>query len=98
MERLSTSWAALKFLAATDVKWCQPSLVLEAKHLAGSKMLRHATVKSFTQKSRGLRQPLAAFILLARERRGAWGFDSATTLSMKPPSNSMSLFIIVCAP
>jgi hypothetical protein len=28
-----------------DVKWCQPKLVVEVRHLAGSKTLRHATVK-----------------------------------------------------
>jgi hypothetical protein len=28
-----------------DVKWCHPKLVVEVKHLAGSKLLRHATVK-----------------------------------------------------
>ena len=45
VERLTTSWAALKSSRATDVKWCQPRLVVRVKHLAGSKMLRHATVK-----------------------------------------------------
>ena len=27
------------------VKWCHPRLTVEVKHLAGSKILRHATVK-----------------------------------------------------
>jgi bifunctional non-homologous end joining protein LigD len=47
VERLTTSWAALKFSRATDVKWCQPRLVVRVKHLAGTKMLRHATVRGF---------------------------------------------------
>ena len=34
-----------EFTACIDVKWCHPKLVVEVKHLAGSKMLRHATVK-----------------------------------------------------
>ena len=45
VERLTTSWAALKSTRATDVKWCQPRLMVRVKHLAGSKFLRHATVK-----------------------------------------------------
>jgi bifunctional non-homologous end joining protein LigD len=45
VERLSTSWAAFKSSRNTDVKWCHPKLVVEVKHLAGSKLLRHATVK-----------------------------------------------------
>jgi bifunctional non-homologous end joining protein LigD len=40
VERLTTSWAALKSSRATDVKWCQPRLVVRVKHLAGSKTLR----------------------------------------------------------
>jgi len=44
VERLTTSWATLKS-ARVDVKWCQPRLVVRVKHLAGSKTLRHATVK-----------------------------------------------------
>src|SRR6476620_2397306 len=42
-ERLATSWAALKSTRGTDVKWCQPRLVVRVKHLAGNKTLRHAT-------------------------------------------------------
>ena len=45
VERLTTSWSALKSSRATDVKWCQPRLAVRVKHLAGSKMLRNATVK-----------------------------------------------------
>ena len=44
VERLTTSWATLKS-SRVDVKWCQPRLVVRVKHLAGSKTLRHATVK-----------------------------------------------------
>src|SRR6476659_2291594 len=44
LERLATSWAAFKSSLLIDVKWCQPKLVVEVKHLAGSKTLRHATV------------------------------------------------------
>ena len=49
VERLTTSWAALKPSRATDVKWCHPKLLVEVKHLAGSKTLRHATVRNFTR-------------------------------------------------
>ena len=45
VERLSTSWAAFKSSRLTDVKWCQPKLTVRVKHLAGSKTLRHATVR-----------------------------------------------------
>jgi bifunctional non-homologous end joining protein LigD len=45
VERLATSWALFKSSRAQDVKWCHPQLAVEVKHLAGSKMLRHATVK-----------------------------------------------------
>ena len=45
VERLTTSWSAFKSLRATDVKWCQPRLRVRVKHLAGSKTLRHATVR-----------------------------------------------------
>ena len=30
-------------------RWCHPKLVVVVKHLAGIKMLRHATVKAFAQ-------------------------------------------------
>jgi hypothetical protein len=45
LERLSTSWAAFKSSRMQDVKWCHPKLTVEVKHLAGSKTLRHATVR-----------------------------------------------------
>ena len=49
LERLTTSWAAFKSSRMIDVKWCHPKLVVEVKHLAGSKFLRHATVRDFTR-------------------------------------------------
>jgi bifunctional non-homologous end joining protein LigD len=45
LERLATSWAAFKSSRLMDVKWCHPELVVDVKHLAGSRLLRHATVK-----------------------------------------------------
>jgi len=47
LEGLTTSWAAFKSSRLVDVKWCQPKLTVRVKHLVGSKMLRHATVKGF---------------------------------------------------
>jgi len=47
LERLATSWAAFK--GSRDVKWCHPTLVVVVKHLAGSKSLRHATVRNFAR-------------------------------------------------
>jgi len=49
VERLTTSWTAFKASRLADVKWCQPKLTVRVKHLAGSKMLRHATVKGLVQ-------------------------------------------------
>jgi bifunctional non-homologous end joining protein LigD len=49
LERLQTSWAAFKSSRGGDVKWCDPRLTVEVKHLAGSKFLRHATVRGFTR-------------------------------------------------
>ena len=46
LERLAASWAAFKSSRMVDVKWCQPALTVRVKHLAGSKTLRHATVKA----------------------------------------------------
>ena len=46
VERLTTSWGAFKSSRASDVKWCQPRLRVRVKHLAGSKALRHATVRA----------------------------------------------------
>ena len=45
LARLTTSWAAFKSSRLNDARWCQPKLTVGVKHLAGSKMLRHATVK-----------------------------------------------------
>jgi bifunctional non-homologous end joining protein LigD len=45
VERLATSWAAFKTSQLSDVKWCKPKLTVRVKHLAGSKTLRHATLK-----------------------------------------------------
>ena len=41
LKRLATPRAAFK----SRMTWCHPKLVVEVKHLAGSKLLRHATVK-----------------------------------------------------
>ncbi len=49
VERLATSWAAFKTSRLSDVKWCKPKLTVRVKHLAGSKTLRHATVKGFAE-------------------------------------------------
>ena len=49
LERLTTSWAAFKSSRMHDVKWCHPNLVVEVKHLAGSKPLRHATLRNFAR-------------------------------------------------
>jgi bifunctional non-homologous end joining protein LigD len=45
LERLTTSWTAFKSSRQSDVKWCEPKLTVRVKHLAGSKTLRHATVR-----------------------------------------------------
>ena len=45
LERLATSWAAFKSSRTNEVKWCHPKLTVEVKHLAGSKTLRHATLR-----------------------------------------------------
>ena len=47
LERLATPRAAFKSSRLTDAKWCHPKITV--KHLAGSKLLRHATVRGFTQ-------------------------------------------------
>ena len=49
VERLATSWAAFKSSRLTGVKWCQPKLTVRVMHLAGSKTLRHATVRALAQ-------------------------------------------------
>jgi bifunctional non-homologous end joining protein LigD len=45
VDRLTTSWAAFKSSRLTNVKWCQPKLRVRVKHVAGSKHLRHATIR-----------------------------------------------------
>jgi bifunctional non-homologous end joining protein LigD len=60
LERLATSWAAFNSSRLMDVKWCHPKLVVEVKHLAGTKTLRHATVKSLTLASVSLAPGLFA--------------------------------------
>ena len=50
LERLATPRAAFKSSRMTDAKWCHPKLTVVVKHLAGSKMLRHATVRGFAQR------------------------------------------------
>jgi len=49
LEQVKTSWAAFKSSRLFDVQWCKPALVVKVKHLAGSKTLRQATVKGFSQ-------------------------------------------------
>jgi ATP-dependent DNA ligase len=46
VDRFTTSWALFKSSRLTDVRWCHPKLTVVVKHLVGSKMLRHATVKA----------------------------------------------------
>jgi bifunctional non-homologous end joining protein LigD len=46
-ERLTTSWDSFKSARVSDVRWCHPRLMVRVKHLAGSKTLRHATVRGF---------------------------------------------------
>jgi bifunctional non-homologous end joining protein LigD len=45
IERLTVSWETFKASRHSDAKWCQPELMVRVKHLAGSKTLRHATVR-----------------------------------------------------
>ena len=49
LEQRKTSWAAFKSSKLLDVQWCKPALLVKVKHLAGSKTLRHGTVRGFTQ-------------------------------------------------
>jgi bifunctional non-homologous end joining protein LigD len=49
VERLTTAWATFKSSRLTDAQWCTPKLMVRVKHLAGSKTLRHATVKGLAQ-------------------------------------------------
>ena len=50
VERLATPRAAFKSSRMTEARWCHPKLTVVVKHLAGSKMLRHATVRGFAQR------------------------------------------------
>ena len=49
LEQLKTSWAVFKSSRLSDVQWCEPAIVVTVKHLAGSKTLRHATVRGFAR-------------------------------------------------
>jgi bifunctional non-homologous end joining protein LigD len=49
VERLTAAWAAFKSSRLTNVKWCEPKLMVRVKHLAGNKTLRHATVRALAQ-------------------------------------------------
>jgi bifunctional non-homologous end joining protein LigD len=49
VQRLTTAWAAFKFSRPNGVKWCKPELKVRVKHLAGSKTLRHATIRELLQ-------------------------------------------------
>jgi ATP-dependent DNA ligase len=49
VERHTTSWAAFKSSRLTDVRWCHPKLTVVVKHLAGSSMLRHVTVRGLAE-------------------------------------------------
>ena len=47
LSALLSNLPSFKSSRGTDVKWCQPRLRVRVKHLAGTKMLRHATVRGF---------------------------------------------------
>jgi ATP-dependent DNA ligase len=49
LDRLTTSWAAFNTSRRNGVAWCRPQLAVEVKHLAGSKHLRHATVRRLVE-------------------------------------------------
>jgi bifunctional non-homologous end joining protein LigD len=49
VDRLTTSWALFKSTRLTDVRWCHPKLTVVVRHLAASKKLRHATVRSLAR-------------------------------------------------
>jgi bifunctional non-homologous end joining protein LigD len=49
IKHLTAAWASFKTSRLTDVTWCEPKLAVRVRHLAGSKALRHATVKAFAQ-------------------------------------------------
>ena len=49
LDRVTASWGAFKSSRLNDVKWCHPKLTVRVKHLAGSKTLRHATLRELLQ-------------------------------------------------
>jgi ATP-dependent DNA ligase len=49
VERLTTSWSEFILARASEAKWCRPALRVRVRHLAGSKTLRHATVRAFEE-------------------------------------------------
>ena len=49
LDRLTTSWASFNTSRSKGVTWCRPQLAVEVKHLAGSKHLRHATVRRLVE-------------------------------------------------
>lgn len=46
VERLATTNAGFGFTRLYGVRWCNPELTMRVKHLAASKTLRHAVVKT----------------------------------------------------
>jgi hypothetical protein len=79
LERLATSWAAVKLSRLTDVKWFHPKLTIEVKHLAGSKTLRHVTVKRLSSCCR-----YEVFPHLGQSRQYPVAFKSATPTAKLP--------------
>jgi hypothetical protein len=49
IERFNMAWSEFKDSRMNGVQWCRPRLTVQVKHLAGSKTLRHATVKGVVQ-------------------------------------------------
>src|SRR5262249_42957380 len=49
LDRLAVSWSEFKASRNGDVTWCQPKMAVTVKHLAGGKMLRHATVRALVR-------------------------------------------------
>ena len=47
LEPLATSREPFKASRLINAKWYQPKLMVRVKHLAGSKTLRHSTVKGY---------------------------------------------------
>src|SRR6476620_7216272 len=83
LERLTTSWAAFKSSRMLDVKWCHPKLLVEVKHLAGSKAVGHLiriTAHGHDYVGRDKRR----LFLLTRER------TRRTNLFIEPPVASVA--------